>query len=124
MAVSAANLKARYEAFSTLTDARVELSLIDARRQVDDSWLEDDRDRAITLYACHLLIAEGALDGGSSSVETRQIQSEKLGDAQVTYYIPSGGDVQTQAGGLDSTIYGKQFQQLLRQNQWGPVVAK
>lgn len=122
MAVTASDLKERFEAFDGLSDARVELALVDARRQVDDSWLEDDRDRATILLACHYLILEDALGGGSSTIQTRTVQSEKLGDAQVNYYIPTGGEANNQVEGLEGTAYGKRYLSLLRQNQAGPMI--
>ena len=130
MAVTAASFKTRYEVFDGLSDARIQLCLDDALRQVGDNWLEADRDRAIELFTAHLLVTEGALSGGAETVDidtSRQITQEKLGDATTTWTIPSGGgamaSVERVAGGLQSTIYGRQYAVLLKQNNYGPLVA-
>lgn len=118
---TAADLKARYTDFDEVADAHVTAALEDAAREVDDSWLEDDRDRAQILLACHYLIVEAAFDDDKPG-QRRYISSEKIGDAQINYYIPWQRYAKLGAEDLDDTTFGKRFLHLLRQNQAGPML--
>ena len=106
MAVTADDLKARFEAFADLTDAVIDPRLEDARAQVDESW-GTDQDRATLLLAAHYLVIEGAV---GAAPQLRTVSTEKLGDAQVGYFSPRD------ASPFEQTIYGARYLVLLKDN--------
>jgi hypothetical protein len=105
----------RYTEFAAVNDTLIDFVIADAARFVDETWLEDDYQRAIMAFAAHQLIMEGALGGNTSS--SGVIQSEKLGDASTTYGV--GGS--SSGSDFGSTTYGKTFLRIQRVNV--PAVA-
>lgn len=114
-----AEVKARYPELFDVPDARVALVIDEAGGQVDTSWTERDYKPAIMALTAHMLVSEGALDGGASAGRGALI-SDKLGDATQTYEARAA---RSQATGSDaelaSTVYGQRFLALRRANRAG-----
>ena len=119
MAVTAFDLKQRFDAFAGLSDEAVAARIDDAAGHVDETWREADRDKAVMLLACHYLVVEDALHEGDKTVETRVITSKKLGNASETYATPQPSPAMDT---LQESIYGRRFCILLRQNFTGPRI--
>ena len=117
MTVTAADLKARFEAFSSLADDRITPRITNAERRVDESW-GDDRDEATMLLAAHYLVVEDAVNDGAFTLQNRPVTSEKLGDAQVNYAIAGGG-----SDPLNDTPYGRRYLELMELNFRGAYLA-
>lgn len=114
---TAAELKARYPAFAGISDQIVTASIGEAARFVNgDQWVEDDIPYAIINLAAHYLVTEDAANDGAASKKARQVISEGLGDARVTYSQEMGG-----TGDLNSTIYGRRFMRVQKANLAGGV---
>lgn len=108
------DIKARFPEFDSVPDARIALAIQDAGQWVDTSWLMASYAPALRYLTAHILLTEGALDGGAS-VGRGALVSDSLGDASQTYADPAlsfkGSDVQ-----LGSTAYGREFMRLRRAN--------
>lgn len=111
---TAAELKARYPAFVDVDDTLIDSVIVDAERNVDESWIEADYQPAVMALAAHLLVEEGAT--GRDVEFAGAITSSKLGDAQDTY---SGLTAAQAAGEYSSTTYGRKFMQLRSLNCQG-----
>jgi len=104
---TAAELKDRYPAFDAVSDTLIDAVIVDAARNVDESWIEADYQPAIMALAAHMLVDEGAT--GRNVEVAGAITSSKLGDAQDSY---SGLTSSQSAGEFSSTSYGRKFMQL------------
>ncbi len=119
----AAALKAAFPKFAAVADPTIEFWLTRARRAVDDSWCEDDRQMGEMLLAAHYLTLEGFGTGAEAQLAAegmagmQQIRSGQLALQK------SGAMADAAAGSLDSTSYGQRYLELLRQNRGGPRVA-
>lgn len=126
-APTATEFKDRFPIFVDVSDPAIETLIVEAQRQVDESWAEADYKPAIQYWVAHVLVMEGALnpDGAAASAQqSGPIKSESLGDASVTYADRAGSS----GGGTSTseymqTSYGARFVALRRANVGGPVVA-
>lgn len=116
-----ADLKARFPAFTAVSDPVLQGALTEAARRVDTTWTEGDFATAQMLYAAHVL----AMDGHATGAEADAIaqgaglyKSLKAGGSAVEFV-----DGQGVAGTLAGTSYGRRFLALQRLNVGGPVVA-
>lgn len=107
---TASELKARYPEFDSVSDTLVDFAISDAGRFVDETWFEDDYQRAIMALAAHFLAQDGAL--GGSTVVSGNVTSEKLGDASVSY----GAAVGAANNEYGTTSYGRAFLRIQRAN--------
>ena len=114
MAVDAADVKSRFPEFADVDDDVVTAAIAEAQRNVDDTWLEDDRDPAVTFLTAHKLTI-GGLGTNAGNAGSGVVVSEKLGDASVTY--AQGGDARSSE--IRSTYYGREYDRLLRLNHPG-----
>jgi len=112
----ATSIKTRFPEFETVADSAVGFAITEAARNVDQSWVEADQIRAVSLLTAHYL----AVGGASAGVDGRAVVSETIGPISVTY-----AQVQAAAGKassqLETTAYGRLYQSLLRKNRGGPV---
>jgi hypothetical protein len=115
-APTAADLKARFPAFSTVSDDLVTSALDDAARRVDETWTEGDFAMARMLYACHVM----ALDGLGSGREAKLLGFKRIKVGSLE--LERGGDGSV-AGDLSSTTYGNRFIGLARVNFAGGITA-
>jgi len=113
-------LQARYPAFATVADATIQVWLTDAERFVDESWAEADYAPAIMALAAHnmaLLGLEVTTGAGSLPAGVTRFKS---GTMDVT--LSEAAASAASKGGYASTVYGREFQLLLRRNFSGPSV--
>lgn len=113
-APTAAQIKARYPAFADVDDALIDAVIVDASRNVDETWCEADYQPAIMALTAHMLVEEGAT--GRDVEFAGAITSSKLGDAQDSY---SGLTPSQMSGEFNSTSYGRKFMQLRALNCQG-----
>lgn len=127
-----AEFKARYQAFSALSDAAISPVLADAVRTVGQPtatrWVEADYAPAIMLLTAHWLITEGALTGGAASNAGEfagPITKKRVGDIETSYgFAPSGaGSSASGSGDFERTEYGRRYLAMMRANFAGPMVA-
>jgi len=104
---TSAVLKARYPAFAAVSDSLIDAVIVDAARNVDESWAEADYQPAIMALSAHMLVEEGVT--GRDVEFAGAITSSKLDTAQDTY---SGLTAAQMAGEFNSTSYGRKFMQL------------
>lgn len=113
-------LQARYPAFADVADATIQVWLTNALLFVDESWMESDYAPAIMAHAAHqmALLGLGAMTGAGAL--PAGVTRFKSGAMDVTI-AESAASAQA-AGGYPSTVYGREFQLLLRRNFAGPRV--
>lgn len=114
---SPATFKAKYPAFAAVPDATVQAYLNDA--PVDDTWLESDYAKAITLWAAHTMTENGI--GGDEIGQASAAGLSRLKSGTLDVSFKDGGS-SSDAGGFGGTAYGRQFYALLRANKGGPRV--
>lgn len=111
---TAADLKARYPAFTAVADATVDVWLEDAATFADASWPDADRRVAVMAYAAHRLaelgMGAGAIPAGVTSFRSGSF-SANVSDAQAS------------RTGLSATVYGREFLALRRRSFAGPRLA-
>jgi len=115
-APSAADLKARFPAFSAVDDTVVDSALGEAARKVDETWTEADFAQARMYYAAHVMTLDGL--GTSREAKLLGFKRIKVGSLE----LERGGDGSV-AGDLASTTYGKRFLDLVRCNFGGGITA-
>ncbi len=121
---TSAQFKIRYPAFATVTDELIDLVMLDA--PVDESWLESDYQKAIMLYAAHVLTTEGQGTGAAAEVVAEYGQGVtklKAGDTEIQFAGAAAAGSSGAGTTFGATIYGQQFAELCQLNQGGPIVA-
>lgn len=108
---TASAVKARFPAFAAVADALIEAALTQARRMVDETWLEDDRQPAEMLHAAHEMTLDGL--GATREAQLQGFKRLKLGSLELERDTSAGASGSTY--GL--TTYGQRFMDLLRRNK-------
>lgn len=115
-------LKIRFPIFASVSNVIVDAAIVEANRQVDDSWTEPDFAPAIMYLAAHNMVMEGvvSITGAPSPVTTGPLTGMSTGDASESY-------AQSRTGGIDmgqygATEYGQRFAALRKRNVGGPVI--
>lgn len=98
--------------------------LPEAIAQVDERWRTQDQKIAIMYLVAHMVTVEANAGGGAdgAGVSVGNIASESLGPMSVSY--KDSGSAAGSVSDYQSTVYGKQFQALLRKNFPGIIVAE
>jgi len=112
---SAHNFKDEFPLFETLSDAAVEFQLIDASRNVDDTWFEQDRVPAVMWLAAHYLSALSSPSAALGASVVGPLKSKSLGDAAEEYsdaHVTAGATADDTA----STMYGRRYLEILKRN--------
>lgn len=110
------DLKARFPELESIPDARIAFAIEEAQAWVDSSWREADYAPALRFLTAHVLVSEGALDGGDSAVNGR-LTSDSLGDASRSWASrASESGIKGLDADLASTSYGQRFLALRRAN--------
>ena len=117
-APTVADLQARYPAFADVADATVQIWLNDAARFVDETWLEDDYQPATMAYAAHSMALLGIGAPTGAGALPAGVTRFKSGAMDVTL-SDSAASIAAR-GGLDATVYGREFKLLRRRNFSGP----
>jgi hypothetical protein len=116
---SAADLKATYPAFDSVSDAVVAVHISRAATQaVDASWPEGEFTTAAIDYAAHTM----ALVGLGASDETTRYQRAGVTSIRTGQFSASFSDQavsKAAGGGLDSTPYGRAYKLALRRVKGG-----
>lgn len=97
----------RFPEFADVSEDAIDLALVDANRQVDETWLEDDYQTAIMELAAHLASVNQA---GSDSFGQDDLRSITIGPLSISY----GGKLS--AADLTTSVYGQKFAALRRKN--------
>jgi hypothetical protein len=122
-APTAADLKARFPAFSAVDNAVVTQALADAARLVDESWTEGDFATARVLYAAHVLTLDGLGTGGEAALILQLppgFKRMKAGGSEIERASSSSSSSGSSLL-LDQTSYGLRFRSLLRRNRGGAL---
>lgn len=98
------NMKIRFPEFESLEDAVVEFALEEAGL-VLGSWNGTARALCQMYLAAHLL----AVSRATASADGREVIAESIGRLSTMY---ARGDPTTGVGEMNSTFYGKRYQQL------------
>lgn len=109
--VNANSMKMKFPEFEAQPNERIEFAIEEAGRNVDDTWLDADRNLAHMYLAAHYLsvsITRASTSAGQAVV------SERIGEISVTYAQPqqAAGDITD----LSTTSYGARFLELARLN--------
>lgn len=119
---TAAALKALYPAFDAVADATVDAHLANAAATgVDTSWLEADYQPAVSALAAHNLAMLGlGAETKAQSMAREGVTSFRSGSYQASF---DGERAKASAGGeYSATVYGQEYERLLRKNRGGPRV--
>jgi hypothetical protein len=114
---TAAELKARLPAFSSVDDTMVNTVIAEISRFVDETWDETDYKTAAMYLAAHYMAREGLIGGQAAGGVTGPLVSESFGDASRTFASPSSSTASLDALELQTTIYGKRFAELRKLNR-------
>lgn len=97
--------KFRFPELAGRGDGIINLILTEATAEVGDNWSVRDRTSATMYLAAHMLSTQG-----TDAVTMGQVKRDKVGDSE-TEFAGAGTAV-----GYGSTVYGREFQKLLRRN--------
>ncbi|TZG25583.1 DUF4054 domain-containing protein [Sphingomonas montanisoli] len=118
---TAANLKARYPAFSSVDNTIVDYWIDDAKRYVDESWIEADYAPSIMAAAAHHMAREGLGAASGGGQIPAGVERFKSGAMDVSF---NSDAVKAQiAGGWASTRYGLEYSEALARNKAGPRIS-
>lgn len=120
---SAATLKARFPRFAAVDDATVDALIVEAQRNVDESWTEGDYPMGLMLMAAHLMTLEGLGTGTEAEIASEGVgdyRSIRSGSLSLERFDNGGASA---SGLLGSTSYGRRFKALAAQNVGGPRVS-
>jgi hypothetical protein len=108
------DVKALASEFSGLSDPEIQRFINDAALEINTAVFGAKAVRAGTLLTAHLLttLTPGASGGPAVA---GPIQSERVGDVQTTYAVPTIGSPLGQAAGLATSKYGVEYARLVRQ---------
>lgn len=115
---TATDLKARFPAFAAVDDAIVTSALGEASGRVDQSWIESDYQIAQMLYAAHVMTLEGQGDSDDNLFSGLN----RVGIGPLSFEAANISQKDVARGDLNTTSYGRRFQELLRRNHVGVVV--
>lgn len=122
-APSAADLKTRFPAFTSVGDSIVDIALGEAALRVDDTWSSQDNfTLGQLLYAAHVL----TLDGHGTGAEAKLASGGLLGYSKFKSGALEVERMKGEQSGmsmLDRTTYGQRFKELQSLNVSGPLVA-
>lgn len=120
----ASDLKTRFPAFASVTDAAIQPALAEALDQVDATWPDAARTTGALLYAAHVL----TLDGQGGGVEAEIAKAGALGFTSFRSGSLSldRGSAASGGGGssdpLEQTSYGRRFLEMVRARFPGVLV--
>lgn len=117
---SPAHLIARYPAFASVAIGTIRMWLTDAERFVDESWPEGDYAAALMSYAAHSMALLGL--GASSGAAAIPAGVTRFRSGAMDVSISESAASAQANGGLDATVYGREFKLLRRRNFGGPRV--
>lgn len=119
---TAAQLAARFPAFAGVPPETIDVHIADAvAMHVDTSWKETDYPIAAMAYAAHAMALLNIGDHGEVEEYAKAgVSSIKSGNFSASF---DGAKVSAAAaGGLNATVYGRQYKLLLLRNRGGARV--
>lgn len=113
MTTTAANIQALPSGeFAAVADATLDIYIARATARVSADWSDTIRDTAILYLAAHLY----ALDAQGTGAASGAVSSESAGSVSRSYAVSATST------GYGATHWGRVFEQLLREQHFGPVV--
>lgn len=112
--------RTRFPIFGDASDELVQMMLNEAAGQVDQSWEETDYQPAILYLAAHLLATDNSAEGGTVEVGASgagNVTSESFGAISVGYGAGNNQGSLSSSDLYGSTVYGRRFLALLKQNK-------
>lgn len=108
---TAAEIKARYPALSTIADPVIEVAIADAV-----PWFDADRwgafyAQGFAAFVAHMVVADQRAAAGNAAGASGLMTSKKVGDVEVQYAAPA---VSIADVAFASTSYGQRYLQLRR----------
>lgn len=107
--------RARFPAFADVADAIITNALERARRVVDATWIEGDRQEAEHLHAAHELTLDG--HGATREAQLQGFRRLKLGSLELERETGASGARSTYA----MTTFGQRFRDLLARSHPGII---
>ena len=123
MPVTSDDFFERFPQFEDADSDLIDRLIIEAQRQIDDTWAADDIDPATLYLTAHLYVLDQqAADAGTTgSGPGGDVASESFGPMSISYANPGGvssGDTKE----IMTTSYGRRFAEIRKRNFEGPVV--
>jgi hypothetical protein len=119
---TAADLKAMYPAFAGVADDTVTSHLgVASTTAVDTSWLETDYAPAIMAFAAHRMALLNIGDHGQAAAQ-KAAGVSRLRSGSYDVSFDADAVKAAAGGGLDATMYGREYKRLLGANKAGPRV--
>lgn len=116
-----AHLLLRYPEFAAVDPGTIQFWLTDAERLVTTAWLEGDYAAGLMALAAHNMARTGLGTSGAATASLPAgLTSVKSGSLSLQFSEGVARD--RAAGAYGSTIYGAEFEALLRINRGGPRV--
>lgn len=112
MDVNASSMKMKFPEFEDQPDARIELCIEEAQRNVDDTWLPGDQKLGLMYLAAHYLMVSISR---AASGTGQQIASERIGEISITY-AQTKQPSPDMSSDLTTTPYGTRFLELAHLN--------
>lgn len=124
------SFKVRFPEFSPVSNDLIQAIITEQKRQVGESWFEDDRAPALMYLVAHLLTIQGepqrsieiAAGGSGGQAANGPMKRRRVGDVETEYQNANersgtGSGVNTIGrAGYELTMYGRQYQTYLRRN--------
>jgi hypothetical protein len=119
---SPAHLAIKYPVFAAVSPSTVQFWLTDAERYVTNAWSEGDYAAGLMALAAHNMALAGLGTEAEALADLPAgVSRFKSGTLDVT--LTEAAANARINGGSGSTIYGAEYQMLLRKNRAGPLVA-
>lgn len=124
--ITAADFKARYPTFDSKPDAYVNAVLDEARGEVNDTWIEQDRVPALLAYTAYLIASEAsasasvAVGGGLNVGISGALTEVWVGDVKAKFSDTQSGGGSGSGGGSAispaAALYWTQYEKLRRRS--------
>lgn len=115
-------LQSTFPKFADVDDAVVETWITQARRMVDSSWCEDDRQMGEMLLAAHYMTLEGLGAGTEAQLAAEGMSDFRSVRSGSFSFTRADSADQDAAGTIMSTTYGRRFADLAQSNRGGARV--
>jgi hypothetical protein len=120
---TSAEFLVRFPIFEDKDTALIDMLLLEATNSIDQSWREEDYQIAIMYLTAHLLSTDNSEEGTDVEFGSEgggAIASESFGGMSISYASPASANSGVSSQ-YSSTIYGRRFAVLLKNNRPGVV---
>lgn len=111
---TAANVKARFPAFSSVDDAAITTAIDEAKQYVDESWSEEAYTLALMLYAAHVLTGDNL--GSGTEAQLAGFRRLRIGSLELESSAPAASELRQW---MRTTSYGRRWLSLLKKEHPG-----